>query len=105
MAYEIATPVKAGGDQVEDHARAPDASTQKTEHVPRGGPAEISTETDGFSDQRMLHEIHIPDRAGQQSAEREEHRDAVRSEGVAVESWRGPRKAPTVPSGRRTRCR
>src|SRR5271156_3039300 len=49
-----------------------------------GGAAKKTAEAYRGAHQRFLHEINIPDEAGEQSATGEEHSDAVRPERVSV---------------------
>src|SRR4249919_2878535 len=69
---------KAGSDQIENHAQAPDKSTKQAENVSRRRSAEIAAETDRLADQRLPHEVDIPDRAGKQRAQSQEYGHAVR---------------------------
>src|ERR1700723_3831198 len=50
----------------------------------RGWGAKESGEVDGFSDERMLHEIDVPDEAGEKRAKCKKDSDRIGSERIAV---------------------
>src|SRR6202043_3568548 len=70
---------EAGSDQIEDHADAPDESAEQSERMRGHWSFEISGEAYGLTDQRLLHEINIPDQTRQQRAECEEDGDTIRT--------------------------
>src|SRR5713226_3511865 len=74
---------KSRGDEIEDSAQAPNAAAQKSEQVACCRPAKEISEMNRLTDKRLLHEINIPEEAGKQCAESEEHANTVWAEGVA----------------------
>src|SRR5258707_1172860 len=74
---------KSRGDKIEDSAQAPNAAAQKSEQMTCCRPAKKIAEMNRLTDKRLLHEINIPEEAGKQCAESEEHANTVWAEGVA----------------------
>ena len=49
-------------DKIENRAGGPDRAADQTQHVAAGRPAKKSAEFDRLADQRLLHEINIPEK-------------------------------------------
>src|ERR1700751_2796609 len=64
-------------NEIEDRAESPDASTQDSEDMTLHRSAKKISEVNGLADQRLLHEINIPDETGEQRSQRQEDRNAV----------------------------
>src|SRR5690349_727144 len=85
---------QARGGHIEDGADAPDDSAQQTERMAGGGSVEKAAEVHGIADQRALHEVDVPDKAGEQGAERQEDAHTIGSEGVAAGHGVGDKRSP-----------
>src|SRR5690242_5369203 len=59
-----------------------------------GGAAKQIAETNGLADERLLHEINVPEEAGEQRAESEEHPNTVWTERVAARHGAGDERRP-----------
>ena len=84
MEYEMATPVCVEATRSNTNPVDQIAPPMKPEDVAVNGAVEESAECDRLADERMLHEVEIPDEAGEQRAEAKENADAVGSERIAV---------------------
>src|SRR5208283_2066228 len=73
----------AGSDQIEDHADAPDESAEQSERVAGNGSSEKTGKTHGLSNERVFHEISVPDQTREQGAQREKNGNAVGTKCVA----------------------
>src|SRR5712692_5844453 len=87
-------PGKSRGDEIEDRAEAPNAAAQKSEQMTCGGPAKQIAETNGYTDERFLHEVNIPEETGKQRAQSKEDPNTVRAEGVPTCHGAGNERRP-----------
>src|SRR5260370_30125698 len=71
---------KAGRDEVEVSAQAPDDAAENAEHVVASAGASKSGERNRLADERTLHEIDIYEEAADECAQGEQHGDAIGGE-------------------------
>ena len=101
--YEIATPVCVEATRSKTNPVDQIAPPIKSQDVAMYRAVEEAAERNRFTDERVLHEVEIPDEAGKQRAEAQKDADAVGAKRVAVRHGVGRGMAPKCSSECRRR--